>query len=62
MSLVGPVPEIPEMLPFSNRTSTAFAVKPGLTGLAQVSGRNILRFAETNLPRRRLRHTPLDSA
>jgi lipopolysaccharide/colanic/teichoic acid biosynthesis glycosyltransferase len=50
MSMVGPRPEIPEMLPFYQPEQYCkFAVKPGLTGLAQVSGRNILRFAETNV-------------
>jgi lipopolysaccharide/colanic/teichoic acid biosynthesis glycosyltransferase len=49
MSLVGPRPEIPEMLPYYERGQyRKFAVKPGVTGLAQVSGRNILRFVETN--------------
>lgn len=48
MSLVGPRPEIPEMLPhYLPHQLAKFAVKPGLTGLAQVSGRNILRFQET---------------
>jgi lipopolysaccharide/colanic/teichoic acid biosynthesis glycosyltransferase len=49
MSLVGPRPEIPEMLPFYEPHQLCkFAVKPGLTGLAQTCGRNILRFVETN--------------
>ncbi|MFP5256674.1 MAG: sugar transferase [Acidimicrobiia bacterium] len=49
MSLVGPRPEIPEMLPFyESHQHCKFGVKPGLTGLAQTSGRNILRFVETN--------------
>lgn len=49
MTLVGPRPEIPEMLPFYEpHQHCKFAVKPGLTGLAQTSGRNILRFVETN--------------
>ncbi len=49
MTLVGPRPEIPEMLPFYRPDQYCkFAVKPGVTGLAQVSGRNILRFVETN--------------
>ena len=48
MTLVGPRPEIPEMVPYySDDQLTKFSVKPGLTGLAQVSGRNILRFQET---------------
>ena len=49
MTLVGPRPEIPEMLPYYEpHQYCKFAVKPGLTGLAQISGRNILRFVETN--------------
>ena len=49
MTLVGPRPEIPEMLPYYRPEQFAkFAVTPGMTGLAQVSGRNILRFVETN--------------
>ena len=48
-SVVGPRPEIPEMLPYySQEELLKFHVKPGLTGLAQVSGRNHLRFKETN--------------
>jgi lipopolysaccharide/colanic/teichoic acid biosynthesis glycosyltransferase len=48
MSLVGPRPEIPEMVPYYRADQLAkFSVKPGLTGLAQVSGRNILRFQQT---------------
>lgn len=49
MSLVGPRPEIPEMLRYYRpEEQVKFAVKPGLTGLAQTNGRNILRFRETN--------------
>ena len=48
MSLVGPRPEIPEMLPHYRREQLAkFTVKPGLTGQAQISGRNLLTFQET---------------
>jgi lipopolysaccharide/colanic/teichoic acid biosynthesis glycosyltransferase len=48
MSLVGPRPEIPELLPcYSEEQKQIFNVKPGLTGLAQVSGRNRLTVAET---------------
>jgi lipopolysaccharide/colanic/teichoic acid biosynthesis glycosyltransferase len=49
MSFVGPRPEIPQMMPYYEPEQLCkFAVKPGMTGLAQVSGRNILRFVETN--------------
>lgn len=49
MSLVGPRPEIPEMLRYYRpEEQVKFAVKPGMTGLAQINGRNILRFRETN--------------
>jgi lipopolysaccharide/colanic/teichoic acid biosynthesis glycosyltransferase len=48
MSLVGPRPEIPEMVPYYHEEQLGkFAVKPGITGLAQVSGRGLLRFQET---------------
>lgn len=48
MSLVGPRPEIPEMVQYYRPEQLAkFSVKPGLTGLAQVSGRNVLRFQQT---------------
>ena len=49
MTFVGPRPEIPQMLPYYEpHQYCKFAVRPGMTGLAQVSGRNILRFVETN--------------
>jgi lipopolysaccharide/colanic/teichoic acid biosynthesis glycosyltransferase len=48
MALVGPRPEIPEMLPYYPRdTLRKFSVRPGVTGLAQVSGRGRLGFHET---------------
>lgn len=48
MSLVGPRPEVPELLElYSERQRSVFRVKPGLTGLPQVSGRNRLTVAET---------------
>jgi lipopolysaccharide/colanic/teichoic acid biosynthesis glycosyltransferase len=48
MTLVGPRPEIPQMLPYySEAQLMKFAVTPGLTGLAQISGRAVLRFQET---------------
>lgn len=48
MTLVGPRPELPEMLPYYTPTQTMkFAVTPGLTGLAQVTGRSVLTFQQT---------------
>jgi lipopolysaccharide/colanic/teichoic acid biosynthesis glycosyltransferase len=48
MSLVGPRPEIPEMLRYYGASAeTVLAVKPGLTSLAKVSGRDQLTFSET---------------
>jgi lipopolysaccharide/colanic/teichoic acid biosynthesis glycosyltransferase len=48
MALVGPRPEIPEMLPYySGEMLQKFSVRPGITGLAQISGRGRLSFYET---------------
>lgn len=48
MALVGPRPEIPEMLQYYKGPMRAkFDVRPGVTGLAQVSGRGYLGFQET---------------
>ena len=47
MSLVGPRPFLPEQWPLYGRGAAAcLRVRPGLTGLWQVSGRNRLSFAE----------------
>jgi lipopolysaccharide/colanic/teichoic acid biosynthesis glycosyltransferase len=49
MSMVGPRPELPELLCYYRQAELCkFDVLPGVTGLAQVSGRNILRWGETN--------------
>ena len=48
MALVGPRPEIPEMLPYyRDEHLIKFSVPPGVTGLAQISGRGRRRFLET---------------
>lgn len=48
MRLVGPRPELWDMLPhYDSRTIRKFAVKPGVTGYAQVLGRGDLNFDET---------------
>jgi lipopolysaccharide/colanic/teichoic acid biosynthesis glycosyltransferase len=48
VALVGPRPEIPEMLPYyKGEMLRKFAVRPGVTGMAQVSGRGRLGFYET---------------
>lgn len=48
MSLVGPRPEIPEMMKYYNdNQKLKFTVKPGITGLAQSEGRGRLQFQET---------------
>jgi lipopolysaccharide/colanic/teichoic acid biosynthesis glycosyltransferase len=48
MALVGPRPEIPEMLPYYHGDMLKkFSVRPGITGYAQISGRGRLTFFET---------------
>ena len=48
MSLVGPRPEIPEMLPYyKGKMLRKFSVRPGITGLAQTCGRGNLNFHDT---------------
>ncbi len=47
MSLVGPRPHMSlEVAKYENRHNTLFTVKPGLTGLPQISGRSDLDFEE----------------
>jgi lipopolysaccharide/colanic/teichoic acid biosynthesis glycosyltransferase len=48
LSLVGPRPEIAEVLPhYTSAQLAKFAVKPGLTGLAQITGRGALSLEAT---------------
>ena len=48
MRLVGPRPEAPEVLRYySVEEMYKFAVKPGITGLAQINGRGLLNWGET---------------
>ena len=48
MRLVGPRPEAPEVLQYySLEEMYKFAVKPGITGLAQINGRGLLNWGET---------------
>ena len=48
MALVGPRPEAPEVLQFyTPEEMVKFTVKPGITGLAQISGRGLLTWGET---------------
>ncbi len=48
MSLVGPRPEIPELLPYYGRSAgLILSVRPGITSLAKVLGRDHFTFNET---------------
>src|SRR5207245_9769472 len=46
--LVGPRPEAPEVLQYyTPEEMYKFALKPGITGLAQINGRGLLNWGET---------------
>jgi lipopolysaccharide/colanic/teichoic acid biosynthesis glycosyltransferase len=48
MSLVGPRPEIPEMIPYYGEAAReVLSVKPGVTSLAKLVGRDHLNFTDT---------------
>jgi len=48
MSIVGPRPEIPEMIPYyGDAAPIILSVKPGVTSLAKVTGRDELTFSQT---------------
>lgn len=48
MNVIGPRPEIPEMLQYyKGAERRKFSVRPGISGLAQVSGRGRLNFRDT---------------
>jgi lipopolysaccharide/colanic/teichoic acid biosynthesis glycosyltransferase len=48
MSIVGPRPEIPEMIPYyGDAAPIILSVKPGVTSLAKVTGRDELTFSKT---------------
>jgi lipopolysaccharide/colanic/teichoic acid biosynthesis glycosyltransferase len=48
MTLVGPRPEAPEVLQYyTPEEMVKFTVRPGITGLAQISGRGLLNWGET---------------
>ena len=48
MSIVGPRPMMPEQLEMYGKPDAYFALKPGITGLWQVSARNNARFTYRN--------------
>ena len=61
MSLVGPRPEIPELLPYYGAAAAEIlSVRPGITSLAKLVGRDNITFEETlALDRRYLRERSL---
>jgi lipopolysaccharide/colanic/teichoic acid biosynthesis glycosyltransferase len=61
MSLVGPRPEIPELLPYYGEAAAeVLSVRPGITSLAKLVGRDNITFEETlALDRRYIRERSL---
>ena len=61
MSLVGPRPEIPELLPYyGDAGAEILSVRPGITSLAKLVGRDNITFEETlELDRRYIRERSL---
>jgi lipopolysaccharide/colanic/teichoic acid biosynthesis glycosyltransferase len=61
MSLVGPRPEIPELLPYyGDAAAEVLSVRPGITSLAKLVGRDHLSFQDTlTLDRRYIRERSL---
>lgn len=48
LALVGPRPEIPELIPYyGEHATTVLSVRPGVTSLAKVTGRDELTFTDT---------------
>lgn len=46
MAIIGPRPILPKMLPYmTEKERVRFTVRPGVTGLAQIKGRNYLRWS-----------------
>ena len=61
MSIVGPRPEIPEMIPYyGDAAPIILSVKPGVTSLAKVTGRDELTFSKTLAPGLRLGYAVAD--
>ena len=63
MSVVGPRPTLAYQVErYDDRQRIRLAVRPGLTGLAQVNGRNELELARAHRVRPRVRRPPVGRA